>query len=161
MRTNKGFSLVELIIVIAIMALLVGMMAPILLRYLEKTNVSHDRQLADTIRTAVALAIVDVEVQNDAPSQPYLQKMQSSGGLIINEDTTFLSSDSVLRESLETSFGFPASSIMGQLSSAHGDDCDCIITTHNGIVKVTFTSTDITGQKDTSSSTPDNDIFVE
>ena len=46
---NKGFSLVELIIVIAIMAILVGLMAPQLIKYIEKTNVSSDEQLLDSV----------------------------------------------------------------------------------------------------------------
>ena len=33
---NKGFSLVELIIVIAIMAVLVGVLTPIMIKYVEK-----------------------------------------------------------------------------------------------------------------------------
>lgn len=39
---NKGFSLIELIIVIAIMAILVGVMAPSLLSYIHKAKVSTD-----------------------------------------------------------------------------------------------------------------------
>ena len=50
---RKGFSLVELIIVIAIMAILVGVMAPMLMRYIEKSNVSADIQLCDTVREAI------------------------------------------------------------------------------------------------------------
>ena len=57
MKNNKGFSLVELIIVIAIMAILVGVMAPQLIKYIEKTNVSADTQLADTCKTAITTAI--------------------------------------------------------------------------------------------------------
>lgn len=62
---NKGFSLVELIIVIAIMAILVGVMAPQLLRYVERTRVSSDTQLADSVRTAVRTAMMDPVVIND------------------------------------------------------------------------------------------------
>ena len=36
MSKNKGFSLVELIIVIAIMAILVGIMVPVLMHFIEK-----------------------------------------------------------------------------------------------------------------------------
>lgn len=65
---NKGFSLVELIIVIAIMAILIGVMAPQLLRYVERTRVSSDTQLADSVRTAVRTAMMDPVVLNDAAS---------------------------------------------------------------------------------------------
>ena len=37
-RGNKGFSLIELIVVVAIMAVLVGVLAPAYLRYVEKTR---------------------------------------------------------------------------------------------------------------------------
>lgn len=62
MKNNKGFSLVELIIVIAIMAILVGVMAPQLIKYIEKTNVSADSQLADAVHSAVLTACMDPEV---------------------------------------------------------------------------------------------------
>ncbi len=64
MKNNKGFSLVELIIVIAIMAILVGVMAPQLIKYIEKTNVSSDTQLCDSVKTAVTTAMMDPEVIN-------------------------------------------------------------------------------------------------
>lgn len=66
MKNNKGFSLVELIIVIAIMAILVGVMAPQLIKYIEKTNVSNDTQICDTVRTAVQTAMMDPSVITDA-----------------------------------------------------------------------------------------------
>ena len=65
MKNNKGFSLVELIIVIAIMAILVGVMAPQLIKYIEKSKVSSDTQAADSIHTAVLTAMMDPEVVND------------------------------------------------------------------------------------------------
>lgn len=56
---NKGFSLVELIIVIAIMAVLAGALAPALITYIEKSRISTDKSTADTIRSAVQSALAD------------------------------------------------------------------------------------------------------
>ena len=64
MRKNKGFSLVELIIVIAIMAILIGVMAPQLIKYIEKSKVSSDTQLCSTVQTAVTTALSDPEVND-------------------------------------------------------------------------------------------------
>lgn len=69
---NKGFSLVELIIVIAIMAILVGVLAPQMLRYVERTRVSADTQLADSVRTAVRTAMMDPVVLGDNDSNTYI-----------------------------------------------------------------------------------------
>ena len=61
--SNKGFSLVELIIVIAIMAILIGVMAPQLIRYIEKAKVANDTQICDTLHSAITYALMDPEVQ--------------------------------------------------------------------------------------------------
>lgn len=54
---NKGFSLVELIVVIAIMAVLVGVLAPTLIRNVEKSRESTDLQNLDSIRQSVVTAV--------------------------------------------------------------------------------------------------------
>lgn len=56
---NKGFSLVEIIIVIAIMAVLAGALAPQLIKYIDKSRKSADIQTAQTIATAVNVALTN------------------------------------------------------------------------------------------------------
>lgn len=61
---NKGFSLVELIVVIAIMAVLVGVLAPTLVRNIEKSKESTDMQTLDSIRGSVTTALSVEKVNN-------------------------------------------------------------------------------------------------
>lgn len=56
---NKGFSLVELIIVIAIMVILIAVLAPTYLRYVERGRNSRDIQNATSIADAVQVYASD------------------------------------------------------------------------------------------------------
>ncbi len=58
-KNNKGFSLVELIIVIAIMAVLIGVLAPQYLKYVNNSKISTDATNAQEVATAVNVAIAD------------------------------------------------------------------------------------------------------
>ncbi len=59
---NKGFSLVELIIVIAIMAILAGAIAPALIRYIDKSRKSNDVTSGKAIKTAIESAMTDEDI---------------------------------------------------------------------------------------------------
>ena len=62
---NKGFSLVELIVVIAIMAVLVGVAAPTFIKYVDQSRRATDIQNAQTIESAILAAIADGELDTD------------------------------------------------------------------------------------------------
>lgn len=62
-KNNKGFTLVELIIVIAIIAILVAVLAPNYVRYVDRSRWSSDRNDCEALLSEVKTAIV--EVQND------------------------------------------------------------------------------------------------
>ncbi len=157
MRNNKGFSLVELIIVIAIMAILVGVMAPQLIKYIEKTNVSSDTQLCDTVKSAVTTAVMDPSVINDANSKT---RLQTTGTWVaVNSLTGTSEFDKAVQETL----GLDASSIgsvNSKIKSAHP--------TANGIeynimgsnsVHVRIQNTDVNGKKDTTTGTDSTKII--
>lgn len=54
---NKGFSLVELIVVIAIMAVLVGVLAPTLIKNIEKSRESKDVQNIEQLKSSAEIAL--------------------------------------------------------------------------------------------------------
>jgi len=64
-NNNKGFSLVELIVVIAIMAIMVGVLAPTLMRYVEKARVSKDISALGEVKNAMQLAAAEESVFNE------------------------------------------------------------------------------------------------
>lgn len=60
-QNNKGFSLVELIIVIAIMAVLVAVLAPAFMRYVEESRQKADITAVDEVIQAVKAAYTNDE----------------------------------------------------------------------------------------------------
>ncbi len=64
-QNNKGFSLVELIVVIAIMIVLVAVLAPVFTKYVEQARRATDVQNANTIAEAVLVDAADGTISGD------------------------------------------------------------------------------------------------
>lgn len=100
--TNKGFSLVELIIVVAIMAVLIGVLAPQYLRYVEKTRLQRDNtgisDFANVLKIAATEEKVNAEIGAagtagltytfDASATPPSLKAPASGATNLDGEVT-------------------------------------------------------------------------
>ena len=76
-RGNGGFSLVELIIVIAIMAVLVGVLAPQYLSYIHKAKVAADQANLKNYYTEIQLDYASTGVYN--PQVPLVDNIGEGG----------------------------------------------------------------------------------
>lgn len=108
---NKGFSLVELIVVIAIMAVLVGVLAPTLIRNVEKSRESTDLQTLDSLRQSVTTALSTEAVNNALPNSG-VDTLTLTGGTLAGTDSTFatavsneLTNDGVINASMKSKSG--------------------------------------------------------
>lgn len=143
MKNNKGFSLVELIIVIAIMAILVGVMAPQLIKYVEKTNAANDVQVCDSIRSAIQTAMLDPTVVMDQTYQvPQSGKFSALTGGSKFDDT--LKDILGVKDFKEMSNQLKSSNAGGKLT---GQDVIEVQIVNDNTVIVYIIDSDSTGEK--------------
>lgn len=97
MKKRQGFSLVELIVVILILSVMVGVLAPAYLRYVEKSKVSADVTAAEEIRHAAEIVVLSGTYE---VSQEVLVTFDKNGVIVENTDVA-----QDLRKYLEEDFG--------------------------------------------------------
>lgn len=98
--SNKGFSMVELIIVIAIMAILAAALAPALIKYINKSRLSTDISTGTSIASAASAAMAVEKANDDAvnwagATQNVTSLINNAGDEFQKEFTNVLGVDSV------------------------------------------------------------------
>lgn len=83
---NKGFSLVELIIVIAIMAILIVVLAPQYLKYVEKSRVSSDQTTIVEYINAMQVIAADPDITLDNTKSYTLTSAANSDAITVSGD---------------------------------------------------------------------------
>lgn len=95
---NKGFSLVELIVVVLIMAIISVSLAPQVMKWVENARIANDRQTADSVVSIARLALTDQKAYKAVTgSSEYTITLDASGCVIKRGTETMDTSDAFVK----------------------------------------------------------------
>ncbi len=119
---NKGFTLVELIIVIAIIVVLALVLAPQYTRYVERSRQSNDLQIATNLMRATTAIVADPksEIPADEVFSVQLTTAEGSPRLVV----WYLDGDHSSGEKLSTYVELELASIMGFTEASRYNNSD-------------------------------------
>ena len=66
-NNNKGFSLVELIVVVLILGILAVAVTPQVMTWVEKSKISSDKDNANALKSSVQTALAEWQASNNLP----------------------------------------------------------------------------------------------
>lgn len=141
LKNKKGFTLVELIVVIAIIAILTAVIVPLVARYSAQAQYTALQDTANTIGSSASTAMADANQKNVVTAE-YIWGVKSGstftvsvGGAEVNASVTNFSDNGNQRA---------AEKLWQTLSSALTGDCTFYITVKNSAVEGVVYSNDKT-----------------
>lgn len=154
---NKGFSLVELIVVVAIMAVLVAVLAPQFTKYIDRSRQSNDAATVSGIVTAAEVGVADTVDYNIAPGVYVITVGESTTGVTteaLAEGGTAPSPDGMI-DAIQDACG----DLNTLTRTANEWQTDIVIRltyTNDGAVEVTYEPDAFANYIDKPATTPDN-----
>ena len=92
-KNRKGFTIVELVIVIAIIAILAAVLIPTFASLIQKANISKDTQVIRNLNTAIAMATEKPETMRDA------LKIAAEAGYLVDKINAAANGNDILWDS--------------------------------------------------------------
>ena len=93
-NSKRGFSLVELIVVIAIMAVMVAVLAPSLLQYVERSRAQKDDSAMGEVANAIQVCVTSCGIVDTISNGKI--KVATQGLTLVNEEYTAATNVSVV-----------------------------------------------------------------
>ena len=113
-----------------------------LIKYIEKTNVSSDTQLCDSVKTAITTAMMDPTVLEEAASVTQIN------GFSANTSVTSIGTSTRFGRAVEEALGMPVAQVNGKLKSWNSATADVKFTiVSSNSVHVTIPNSDSRGAK--------------
>lgn len=128
-KNNKGFSLVELIVVILIMAIIAVALAPQVMKWVGRSSENTDKNNEATIKSAVQVAVAE-----------YI----SEGNTLAPTTTFYVIKDSGLSETSKTAKDTYTSGTLIDLVAATMGDFPGVQSDSNKVFKIVITYNDTT-----------------
>lgn len=141
---EKGFSLVELIIVMAIMAILVGVVASQVIPYMEKSRQAKDQQQISSLATDITASIASAAITaQDVTTDTAISDLYKIGGANPTDDDAvkFIDELKSLRNNA-ANVNAIVSSVTNKLKSKAGKNCHIVYTYNTSTSKLTLKALD-------------------